>query len=86
MVLLIVILKGVATVLPQLKSAFCAEKKRLIEAFTAAVSEYLRVQSVQLTLLIENQSFAFEAELNAARERKDAARLAIAAHEQQHGC
>ena len=74
-----------ATSVSQLKSAFCAEKS-LIEAFTGVVSEYLRVQSVQLTVLIENQDFAFEAELDEARKRKDAARLAIAAHEQQHGC
>jgi hypothetical protein len=70
--------------LPEL--AFCAEKQRLITAFTLAASEYLHAQSEQLRSVARGDRFGFEAEIKAASKRKDAAKRAILKHQSEHGC
>ena len=75
-----------ASLAPELKPAYCAEKQRLIEAFTHAVSDYLRVQSAQSHALISGRGFEFDTEIADARERKGSARAAIIAHQREHGC
>ena len=66
--------------------AFCHEKQRLIEAFTHAVSEYLRMESAQMAAVLDGRGFAFEAERQQARLLKQRAKRAILLHEQEHGC
>lgn len=66
--------------------AFCPERQSLIDAFTTAVSIYLRVQSAQSQALIDGRGFEFNAEIIDARKKKNAARVAIVAHQREHGC
>ena len=75
-----------ASLAPELKPAFCAERQRLIEEFTRAVSDYLRIQSAQSHSLISGRGFEFDTEIAEARERKSNARAAIIAHQREHGC
>ena len=77
---------GMASPAPELRLAFCPEKQRLIGSFTHAVSEYLRLQSAQLGAVIVGRVSEFEGELEEARRRKERARLAIAFHQNEHGC
>ena len=66
--------------------AFCEEKQRLIQAFTRAASEHLRIQSAQVAAVAHGEGTLFEAELAAAREKREAAKAALEAHQLQHGC
>ena len=75
-----------ASLAPQIQPAFCAEKQRLTEAFTQAVSEYLRVQSAQSLAIAEGRGDEFEAEIAEARNRKECAKQAVVAHRREHGC
>lgn len=65
---------------------FCPEKQRLVDAFTHAVSEYLRMESAQMAAVLDGRGFAFEAERREARRQKERAKRAIRVHEQEHGC
>jgi len=76
----------VASLAPQIKPHFCAEKQCLIEAFTHAVSEYLRAQSAQSLSVTDGRDFQFEAEIVEARNRKEAAKRAVLAHQRENGC
>ena len=49
---------------------FCAEKQQLIDSFTKAVSDYVRMQSAQALALVEGLGFAFEKEIRDADNEK----------------
>ena len=65
---------------------YCQEKKRLLDEFTAGVSEYLRMESAQITALVRGEDVPFAVELEAARKMKEAAKQAIREHQKRHGC
>jgi hypothetical protein len=66
----------------------CPEKQQLIEAYMSCVSEYLKIQSAQVNALIMYQAFDpdLEAEIEATREYKVAAKVAVIAHQKEHRC
>jgi hypothetical protein len=64
----------------------CVEKYRLLKKFAAAVSDYHRMQSFQLAGLLKGDEFSFEEEIRKAAERRDAAKYAVLAHQDEHGC
>jgi len=65
---------------------FCNEKKTLMERFTKAVSNYLRMQTAQMRALRNGEGLRFEAEIKSARKVREQAKRAIVEHERQHGC
>jgi hypothetical protein len=65
---------------------FCTERQRLVHEFTAAASEYLHLKSRQLHSVTLGRGYGFEAEIKAACQRKDEARLATLKHQREHGC
>jgi len=54
--------------------------------FRAAATAYLRLQARNLEAVASGEEFNFEEAINAARDGKDAAKQAIVAHQQEHGC
>jgi hypothetical protein len=64
---------------------FCTQQRRLLEEFVAAVSGYLSLESAKRAAAVRGGESVFAAELEAARERKDAAKEAIIAHQREHG-
>ena len=64
----------------------CAEKQRLLQAFTDAVSDCHRMQSAQLEVLLREDRFDFEIEIAKAAQRRELAKYAVIAHQQEHGC
>jgi hypothetical protein len=64
----------------------CGEKRRLLLAFTDAVSDYHRMQSAQLEALVRGDGFDFEIEIARAAQRRERAKYAVIAHQQEHGC
>jgi hypothetical protein len=64
---------------------YCPEKKRLLDEFMAAVSEYLQADSFPLTAVV-GQPQRFTAKIESARKRKEAAKQALKEHILQHGC
>ena len=68
------------------KQAYCSEKKRLLEEFQNAISEYLHAVSLRMQARLRRQESFFEARLQTARQRKDAAEEAITAHQELHSC
>ena len=69
-----------------LRPGYCPEKKRLIEEYTRAVSDFLRMESAEIEAQVRVDQVAFDAEFEEARKRKDAAKEAIQKHQQEHGC
>ena len=65
---------------------YCPAKKRLLDEFTAAVSEYLRLESAQIAAVVRGEDAPFAAELDAARKRKELTKQAISEHQNRHGC
>ena len=65
---------------------FCSKKSRLLDEFVAAVSQYLRLEAASLTALPKDGKSLFEADLDTARKRKEAAKDAIRVHQREHGC
>lgn len=65
---------------------FCIESKRLADAYTWAVSEYLRLQSAQLATILNGDAVTFQHDIHEASIRKDEAKYALMAHREQHGC
>ena len=65
---------------------FCSEKRRLLEDFQTAVSDCNILQTSQIAALIKGRGMPFEAEIVAARERRDRIKDAILAHQELHGC
>ena len=66
--------------------AACEERQRLVEAFTKAVSEYLRMRSAQIAAVKRGDGFLFDREIENAQQQKDSARNAIELHRLRHGC
>jgi hypothetical protein len=64
----------------------CIEKKRLLNAFAHAVSEYNRMNSAQALAVMRGEGFQFTQEVAVAGRRMDNAKYAILKHEQEHGC
>ena len=65
---------------------FCTERTALLQEFTRAVSEYLRMQSAQASAAMRGEGFLFETEIKAARKPKDQAKRAVEEHQKKHGC
>jgi len=63
---------------------FCAERQRLLDAYTAAVFEYLQLESARLAALAHGDEIQLEVE--AARQRRDESKLAIKEHQAAHSC
>ena len=61
-------------------------RKNTLDEFVAAVSEHLRVESARIPALVRGDESEFDADLEVARRRKEAAREAIRAHQWKHGC
>jgi len=68
------------------KPIVCIERQRLMQEFAKAVSDYHRMQSAQVAAVLKGADFPFEAELAEAASRRENAKYAILAHQQQHGC
>jgi hypothetical protein len=68
------------------KPIACIEKQRLMREFAKAVSDYHRMQSAQVAAVMRGADFPFEAELAEAAARRENAKYAILAHQQEHGC
>jgi len=64
----------------------CIEKQRLLEDYTAAVSEFNRMHSAQLAAVRKGEDFPFEEQIARAAERRENAKYAILAHQEKHGC
>jgi hypothetical protein len=64
----------------------CAEKWRLLRAFTKAVSDMNRIHSAQLAAVLNGDGFPFEEEFAEALARKENAKYAVMVHQQEHGC
>jgi phage-related protein len=64
----------------------CFEKRKLIKAFEWAVSEYNRMNSAQVAALRNGEGLLFSEQIAAAGLRKDRAKYALIAHEEQHRC
>jgi len=65
---------------------FCAEKQRLLAEFTVAATEYLQALSAQLKSAALGNGFGLEAEIHAARQRKDETKYVVLKHQGEHGC
>jgi len=68
------------------RPAPCAEKWRLMMAFTKAVSELNRIQSAQVAAALRGDGFQFAEEWARAEQAKLSAKYAVLAHQQEHGC
>jgi hypothetical protein len=64
----------------------CAEKRRLIMRFTAAVEECNRLQTKQTSALLRGEGFLWETQIAQAMERRDRTKFAVMGHQQEHGC
>ena len=64
----------------------CIEKQRLLRQFTDALSDYHRMQSAKLEVLLRGDRFDFDAEIAKAAQRREQAKYAVIAHQQEHGC
>jgi len=65
---------------------FCEERRRLTDAFVAAVSEYLRMHSARVAAITRGDEVLFEEEIDTARKRKNEAMELVRAHQREHGC
>jgi hypothetical protein len=65
----------------------CVEKKRLLEAFTAAVHQVMLLQQQQVTDILNNDDFSrFDVLLHMANEKKEQAKYAYLQRVEKHGC
>jgi hypothetical protein len=64
----------------------CPERRRLLKAFSDAVSEYNRMHSAQVAAVLRGDDFPFAEEIAAAGRAKEQAKYAVIAHRQEHGC
>jgi hypothetical protein len=62
------------------------EQRRLLKAFAHAVREYHRMQTAQVTAVLNGKDFPFEDWVEKAAKAKDEARSAILRHREEHGC
>ena len=54
--------------------------------FRVAATAYLKLEASHLEAVVNSVELNFDGAIKAARERKDAAKQAIIAHQQEHGC
>jgi hypothetical protein len=64
----------------------CVEKRRLLQAFTEAVAECNRLQSAQVSGLLQGDGFDLESDIAKAAQGRELAKYAVIAHQQEHGC
>jgi hypothetical protein len=64
----------------------CMEKQRLIKEFERAKSDYHRMNTAQVLAVRNGENFPFQDEIAKAADRKEQAKYAILAHQQEHGC
>jgi hypothetical protein len=65
----------------------CLEKRRLLEAFTAAVHEVMLLQQQQVTDIVNDDDFSrFDLLLHMANERRGLAKYAYLQHVDEHRC
>ena len=65
----------------------CLEKRRLLEAFSAAVHEVMLLQQQQVADIVNDDDFSrFDLLLHMANERKGLAKYAYLHHVDEHGC
>ena len=69
-----------------IKPAFCGEQQRLIIKFRVAATAYLQLEARHLQAVVNGEESNLEDAIKAARGRKDAAKQAVTAHQQEHGC
>ncbi len=71
---------------PDIFMRSCIEKERLLLEFSRAVSEYNRIQSAQVAAVRHDGTFPFREELEKAARRREEAKYAVLAHQEEHGC
>jgi hypothetical protein len=64
----------------------CSEKWNLLTEFSSAATDYVRLETVELQAVIMGQPACSDAEIEAARLRKDLAKQAIIDHLKTHHC
>jgi len=64
----------------------CLEKYQLLRAFASAVSDHHRMQSAQLAAVLKGEDFPYEDEIAKSAARRENAKYAVLAHQQEHGC
>ena len=64
----------------------CTQMRRLLRAFTKAVSDLNRIHSAELRALMNGEDVHFQDEFAEASARKEGAKHAVLAHRQKHGC
>ena len=73
----------------QPQARFCAERKRLMDAYLSAQLEVLTLQSQEEVVAVAMSGEGldrFDLDLGATRRRRDAAKTAWMAHTRVHGC
>lgn len=61
-------------------------KKAVVTSLYQRVSDMNRIHSAQVAAVLKGEGLLFQEEFAAAFERKEAAKYAVVAHRQQHGC
>ena len=64
----------------------CIEKSRLLAAYAEAASEYNLMQRVQAAAVQNGEEPGFQEEIARASGRKNEAKHAVTAHQEEHGC
>jgi hypothetical protein len=64
----------------------CIEKERLLRGFARAIAEHHRIQTAQVAAVLRGEDFPFEEELALAAAKRENAKYAVLAHQQEHGC
>jgi len=70
------------------QSSFCGERKRLLDAYLAAMHEVLTLQDQELVAFarVGEGLDRFDLALELARGKRDAAKKACMQHIEAHGC
>jgi len=64
----------------------CIEKERLIRAFAHAALEYNRLTSIRVAALLKGDQPPPQGAIADAETRKENAKYAVLAHQDEHGC
>jgi lipocalin len=64
----------------------CTEKRKLLQAFAEAVSDYNRMHSQVIAVLNGEEDFPFEEEIAGAAKVREQAKYAVLKHQAEHGC
>ena len=65
---------------------FCIERQRLVEAYTEAALRYRRLHSERIVAVIQGLEPPTSAEVVEAESKKEKAKIAVLAHQKEHGC